>query len=237
MKKLFLILIIVSKFCYSQQLQNGLIMPVSQDNLEICCIYSPKEGFNIYDQPNGKMIALLAMRHDPKDDQSLYKIYLTDNRNKKLEVLNYSYFEVVGYDNFSIDYHQRKNGFLKILSSKTSYWISENEINAKNFKILEWQYFLATQDVFYENVGGLNIRESPSANSKLIKTLKGDLFEINPTSQINGLWMKVKVTKRKQQPCVTNLNEKENIEYKLEGWIKILDDTGLPNVSVPFKGC
>lgn len=49
--------------------------------------------------------------------------------------------------------------------------------------------------------------------------------------------MKVKVTKHKQHPCETNLNEKENIEYKLEGWIKILDDTGLPNVSVPFKGC
>lgn len=179
-------MIFISYSGLGQQLQHGLIMPNSKDDIELCCIFSPKQGFNIYNQAGGDIIALLVMKHDPKDDQSPYRIHLIDNHSKSSVSFNcWSNFTMVGYEVFSIDYHQRKNGFLKVLSAKTSYWISEKEIEAKNFKSLEWQYFLASEAVFYENVGGLNLRESASANSKLIKTLKGDLFEINPTLQIN----------------------------------------------------
>src|SRR5690606_40358846 len=62
---------------------------------------------------------------------------------------------------------------------------------------------------FYANDPGLNLRDSPSVNGKVLKKLKGDLFEITPTTQSKGLWVKVKVKKYKEHPCTSDLRSEE----------------------------
>jgi hypothetical protein len=40
-----------------------------------------------------------------------------------------------------------------------------------------------------------------------------------------------------EHPCRTNLSKEQNIKEKLEGWIKIVDDYGKPNVWFEARGC
>jgi hypothetical protein len=44
---------------FGQTFQNGLILPDKNEDEEICCIYSPKDGLKIFDGSNGKVIGKL----------------------------------------------------------------------------------------------------------------------------------------------------------------------------------
>ena len=81
------------------------------------------------------------------------------------------------------------------------------------------------------------MRALPSTDSDLILTFNGDLFEIAPTEQAEGNWVKVKVIKYKEHPCLSELNQEELIEQKFEGWLKLVDDNGSPNVWYYSRGC
>ena len=52
-----------------------------------------------------------------------------------------------------------------------------------------------------------------------------------------GPWTKVKVKKYREHPCTTGLSQNEIVEYELEGWVKIVDDNGRPNVWYYPRGC
>lgn len=65
---------------------------------------------------------------------------------------------------------------------------------------------------YYAKDSGLNLRKEPNAKSDIIGSVRGELFEIKLTHQTSGQWCKVKITKHKEYPCETALNEKENTE-------------------------
>ena len=83
----------------------------------------------------------------------------------------------------------------------------------------------------------MRLRKEPNSNTEIIGSVRGDLFEIKLTNQTAGQWCKVKITKYREHPCWTDLSEKENIEYKTEGWLKIIDDNGEPNLWNYTRGC
>ncbi len=146
----------------------------------------------------------------------------------------------VSYGQRLLHYSGRNGGFVKIADDSLNLWVSEEDIHNKNYRLVEWQEFLIINSGllsgYYSKDTGLNLRESPSAKSKIIKTLKGDLFEIKPTTECSGFWTKVNVTKYYVHPCNYNgLDETKNIEYVLDGWIKIVDDQGLPNITWDFS--
>ncbi len=244
MKQLLIIFILTTRFCFAQQYQNGLILPDINklEESEICCIYSPKEGFTVFNLPNGNKIGTLArMTEINNDDQAPYKIFFIHKSNKNVKQIELSNFAEIGYEVWAITYFERKNGFVRIVDSNVDFWLSEMEIEEKNFKVEYWKEFLISNTGnllgYYANDPGLNLRVLPSKNSDLILTLKGDLFEITPTEQALGNWVKVNVTKYKEHPCSSDLSQEELIEYKLEGWLKLVDHNGLPNVWYYSRGC
>ncbi len=109
------------------------------------------------------------------------------------------------------------------------------------YKATNWQDFLIeNKDKFlgyYANKPGLNLRSEPLKSAKVLKTLRGDLFEIKLQKEAQGNWNKVKVIKYQEHPCKGNLTNEKNIEYILEGWIKTIDDSGTPNVWYYARGC
>ena len=121
------------------------------------------------------------------------------------------------------------------------YWLSEKEIEEKNFIVENWKNFLISRTGrllgYYANDPGINLRALPSTDSELILTFKGDLFEITPTEQDEGNWVKVKVIKYKEHPCESGLSQNELAEEKYEGWIKLIDNNGIPNVWYYSRGC
>jgi hypothetical protein len=242
MRLLTLGLVFISNICLGQFLQNGLILPQKIDKSEAFCVYSPIEGFTLYDNPNGMKIGLLTkMVESNTGDQAASRLFYVNNSTKKEKLIDVWTFTQIGYEIWAINYFERKNGFVRVIDKSLNLWINENEIIGEKFKITEWQEFLIDNSGkvlgFYANDPGINLRDSPSPNGKILKELVGDLLEIHPFRESNGLWTKVKVIKRIEEPCTGKLSDKENVEYTIEGWIKIVDDNGLPNLWYYPRGC
>ncbi|HET8859449.1 SH3 domain-containing protein [Marivirga sp.] len=243
MTKFLIIFILLSvNMTFGQAIQNGLILPEERDNQEICCIYAPKEGFTIYNQPDGEIIGKLT--RDVKQntgDQSNYRIYYVDFKTKTDTQIDLQHFEQIGYEIWALKYAEKSNGFVKLRYDERNLWLKENDIITAGFELVDWQTFLSDNVEnllgFYANDPGLNLREQPSTDSKIIKTLKGETHQISPTKEHEGLWTKVKVIINKEHPCRTDFKEEENIIQELEGWIKIIDDNGQPNVWYYSRGC
>ena len=244
MKQLLFIIILITNFCFAQQYQNGLVLPDFEkvEHSEVCCIYSPKEGFTVFNSPDGTIIGTLTrMTESNKDDQAPYKIFFIDKSTETANQIELSKFKEIGYETWAITHFESKNGFVRIVDTNVDFWLSEKEIEEKDFKVENWKDFLISKTGsllgYFANDPGLNLRALPSKDSDLILTFKGDLFEIKPTAQAEGNWVKVKVIKYKEHPCVSELNQEELIEEKFEGWIKLIDDNGSPNVWYYSRGC
>jgi hypothetical protein len=241
-KSLVILFSAFSQLTLAQVLQNGLILPPLANRESYCCIYTPKDGFTVYNAPDGIALGKLTKNaSENKGNQAPYRIYFVNLVTREETELQQKNFQEIGDEIWCIRYFERRNGFVRVADKAVDFWLAENEIKKSGFAITEWQTFLSDNSEtllgLYANEPGLNLREEPLKESNLLKTLRGDLFEIKPTKEHRGLWTKVKVVKRKQHPCESNLGEKENVEYTLEGWIKIVDDSGTPNVFFYARGC
>ena len=235
------LILLIPILSFGQTFKRGIIVPKIdslQYSQKYCCVLSPEQGFQIYDNPKGKIIGTLKrIGNIKKDDQVPYKIYLVSGE-KKEKVDNY---REIGYEIFAINYTDSIDGFVKVLDISKNYWINVAEINRQEFKTESWLEHLLLKSEndlgYYANEPGLRLRKEPNVNSEIIGSVRGDLFEIKLTKQIEGQWCLVKVIKYKEQPCNTELDEAENIEYKTEGWLKIIDDNGEPNLWNYIRGC
>jgi len=241
MPRILTFLILLSHWSLGQVLQNGLILPSASSKENSCCIYSPKDGFTVYENPGGLIVGKLTRDASKnQSEQSDYEIDFVDISTKSKTKVGRENFREVGYETWCVTYFERRDGFVRVVNEKSNYWLNEAEIQKLGFAVVEWQEFLSNNENlmgFYANEPGLNLREGPTKESRILKTLRGELYEISPTIEHNGLWTKVKIVKRKQHPCESSITEKDNIEYELEGWIKIVDDSGEPNVWYYARGC
>jgi len=240
-KAISILILLIPILVFGQTFKRGIIIPTidSLQNAEkYCCVLSPEQGFAVYDKPAGEVIGTLKRIGDlKKDDQVPYKIYLV-SADKKMKVDNY---REIGYELYAINYTDSVEGFVKVLDTLKSYWLSVAAIKKQGFKTVSWLDHLVKNSEnelgYYANEPGLRLQKEPDLNSEVIGSVRGDLFEIKLTGGIIGQWCKVKVTKYKEHPCNTTLSEKENVEYKTEGWLKVIDDNGEPNLWSYTRGC
>ncbi|MGX7668739.1 SH3 domain-containing protein [Flavobacterium pedocola] len=242
MTKYLKILLLFFPFLLSgQTFKRGLILP-SVDTLKYaekyCCVLTPKEGFTVYDGPKGNVLGKIKREINKNDDQSFYALFFISGKNKSK--MDHENFREVGSDLFALNYTDLVDGYVKVLHPQKNYWLKIEEINKKEFKIVAWLDHLikGSHDVmgYYANDPGLRIRKEPTTESEIITTAYGDLFEIKLTEQVSGPWCKAKITKYKEHPCHTELEDEENIENVSEGWIKVIADDGEPNLWT-YKGC
>jgi len=240
----FALFVTLSGIGFSQTHQNGLILPKNFNEPTFdnyCCVFAPQQGFTLYDAPNGNKIGRVLKKIQPNLTGT--KSYVIALANGKTPI--YKTFDVglaeVGYKLFAISFFKNKRGFVKIFNKKSSYWLWVAEIEQLGYKTSNWQDFLVNNNDkllgYYAKKPGLNLRESPTKGGKILKTLRGDLFEIHLQREASGNWNKVKVIKYQEHPCKGNLTKEENIEYILEGWLKTIDDNGTPNVWYYARGC
>lgn len=212
----FLILGLVMSFaCHSQSLTKGIIIAKKGSMFNTCCVYVPKSGLTLYNQPNGNKIGtILSDKIEP--------IYLHEMTREMSALI----------------YVVQKDGFVKI---KDNGWLSITELNKQGLAPVNWMQYLIDNSSnvlgYYANNPGLNLRKSPSKQSKVILTLKGDLLEIKLTHETKGLWCKVKVTAYSEHPCASKGNFADIKQKTMTGWIKLLSDDLTPNVSYYPKGC
>lgn len=245
MKSVFFALFLsLSSITFSQTHQNGLIIPRNfhLDTFDnYCCVFAPTYGFSLYDAPNGNKIGKVVQKQNANLVLTeSYVIALSNGVSNIYKNFNQGLTEV-GYELFAMSFFKAKNGFVKVFNKKSSYWLKVSEIEKAGYKATNWQDFLVENNNkllgYYANKPGLNLRSEPTRDAKVLKILRGDLFEIQLQKEAQGNWNKVKVIKYQEHPCKGNLSKEENIEYILEGWIKTIDDSGTPNVWYYARGC
>ena len=213
----------------SQDFVKGLIMP--GEDFEICCIYIPNSGLEIYDKPNGTSIGKLTLGSSDSHTE-VYQSYI--EIEDQISDFEYSNFHMVGYEIMAIVYIDKSSEFVKI---KNGYWLSIAELKSKGLVLRTWMEYLINKDGvlgWYANEPGLNLRTEPNIDSEILAKLKGTLWEITPIDETRGLWCKVKVKEYREHPC---MGEGDLIIRTITGWVKLLSDEQTPNVWSYSKGC
>ena len=182
LKRLLIIFLLMYNFCFAQQYQNGLILPDFEkvELSKVCCIYLPQEGFSVFNSPDSDYISYLTrMNESSIDNQDPYKIFFINKSTEGARQIELSNLKKIDYEIWAITYFERKNGFERIVDINVDYWLSENEIEEKNFLIANKDNLLG----YYANNPGLKLQLSPSKDSDVIVIIKEDLYEILPTGQ------------------------------------------------------
>jgi len=119
------------------------------------------------------------MNESSIDNQDPYKIFFINKSTEGARQIELSNLKKIDYEIWAITYFERKNGFERIVDINVDYWLSENEIEKKNFLIANKDNLLG----YYANDPGLKLQLSPSKDSDVIVIIKRDLYEILPTGQ------------------------------------------------------
>ena len=210
--------------------KNGLILPFSR--VSYIFIILPEE-LPVYDA-HKKQAGVLSVEEDY--EEGFGYIVLLSNGNRTQIDLHDEVFKEVAYEEFALKYTDIKDDFLKVLESHGDYWISIHDLEKAGFTNLSWINFLIQKKFsYYANKPGLRLRESPNTDSRILSTIKGQSTIIEVTGEISGNWAKVKIFRLKKDSCPIE----ENIDYVYvqEGWIKIVNDDGYPNVYFYPRGC
>jgi hypothetical protein len=233
MKGLIVVSFLVVRLALAEDLQHGIGMIYPSMPLpEQIGTYFPANGLKVYSRPNGYQIGYLL---SVKDSDGSNRVSFRAMASKPYFQLEYTSITQVSYSNTVVVFFEESQGFLRIISKEKDYWVQENEVSTSNFLKLGWSQFLIEKSDhligYFPKNPGLNLRDSPSKEGKLFRTLIGDAYQISLTKIVKGLWVKVKVIKLKDQPSPCGDG---SFDEKMEGWIKLLDDNLTPNVIFYF---
>lgn len=167
-----------------------------------------------------------------------YGVYVYDRVNEKRFDANLElHFEQVGYEQYCLRYHERRDGYVKILHESQYLWIHEGDLE-------EFGYFAGDYIDLMDKIGkdvlghfakdpGLNLREGTAVNYAKIVTMKGETMQIRYLGERKGAWGRVEVRIHDDMPC----DEGYSLLKTYKGWAKLLDDSGVPNVYFYPRGC
>lgn len=232
MKHIYLLIFsVLSSGVFAQELTKGLIMPDPDGASKACCVHIPVSGLVVYDGPNGKQIGRLEPE-SADNSTAFYKIFIKGDQG--VTAFPYSSLYMVGYEVLAVKYVDKKGEFVQAYNG---YWLSVKELQSKGLMLTTWMdYLVKTKNVlgWYANDPGLNLRAEPTTNARILATLKGNLWEITPTNETEGLWCEVVVKQYRNHPCS---GESDLVIQTLTGWVKLLSDEQTPNVWNYGKGC
>lgn len=234
----FCALLLLTDLVHAQFTQYGIIYPDLDKAKDHCCtIFPPNGGIALYDQPNGTKTGILSRKgRDPYGNEDHYSLVMISNQGDSVKIAMWGDLKEVDNEKMALLFSENRNGFVKILPSQGGLWIKEEELEAQQLRAVNYQSYMTERSGevlgFYPEAK-LNLRKSPSASADLIETLSY-LYEISLTGNHQGQWSEVTVIKLKADRCS---GEKDIEEYKLQGWIKVLDDEGNLNIWYYTRGC
>ncbi|MFK7926209.1 MAG: hypothetical protein AB8H47_29945 [Bacteroidia bacterium] len=188
-----------------------------------------------FDGPNGKFAGYLLFQ-PPNEDlpyQEFYAFPLSEER----QIVSQNDFQETGYEVSSLLVFERRNNWIKVLhhTLKGGKWVNLEGLKAHDLQFVDWLQFLVdNHHAYYPSEYGLNLRKGPGVSHERLFTVKGDLYRIQLTGKTAlGLWAEVNVEEYNKHPC----DDGELTGKKWTGWIKVLDDTGYPNIWFDTRGC
>jgi len=208
--------------------------------------YVPKGGLPLYNAQQQPVANLSKFCPVGKYTDGNMRMFILPDKNPN-DCINVPLEQLHHWsdDAYVIPYFDNKQGFVRLLKDDRSgtTWAKISDITDRNFLLLSWKdYFISRRSSpLFAAEAGLNLRESPYADAKRVTTISGEEMLIYLVGFDDGFcegqWCKVKVKVYLENPCATQRTEVENFKIEYEGWIKLMDDSGLPNVYINTKGC
>jgi hypothetical protein len=208
-------------------------------------ILAPEKGINsmyynfplaeiiLYNTPDGANAGIIIKKN------SLNIIYKLNDQPLAFRV-NEKDIAEIEFAGFCLKYFEQQGNFVKVLVNSTikGYWISLAELQYLRYKSISWMdVFSFKKKFFYSQVDvGVNLRSEPDQKSRKIMLLKGNHYAIMLTGEIDGLWAEVIVGHYSKPPCEQNDQGGKPTE-EWNGWIKVIDDAGYPNIWFYPRGC
>ena len=136
------------------------------------------------------------------------------------DYLNYFSSFQYGYEEYGIEYSDHINGRLKI---GPSLWINDD------VSFSSW-----LESTSYGNAWspGLVLRSKPDKDSEKIIAFQGESFSVIVLGEFINGYSKVRVDYEEGGAC-----EGDGVTKSWEGWAKVIDDFGNPNIDYPARGC
>jgi hypothetical protein len=218
-------------------------------------LYLPKDGFTLYGSPStkdslGKIIPLMANEKALKPpkfrDLTQAELYLIGDKPKIIS--GYDYAFKTYEDCLHLHFSDYQNGFVKVLDNyeSSAFWISENEVTTKGFKLTHWIDFYGTVGMYITTCPNstISLLQSPYNDSETLTEIDENHFEVkviyfdeSEAVCCEGLFCYVEATQYKVHPCFGGTYDKENIVQKLKGWIKVIDEQGNRLIKHNAGGC
>ena len=217
----------------------GVIMPVNSWELysEYQQFYFPLEiDIPVYNGPGGAVIGTLYLPLS-NDENGEHEGYYTAAGTKNHIAVNRQDLRRITYEHNGLLFFEEKDGFVRVLhhSLNTQVWIRMKNLEIYDLKAITWMEFMKSNRTSYSPHDriGMNLRKSPEVKDNKIATMRGDLFSIQLTGTTQGLWAEVKVEQYDVHPCEGDSKTLNS----WTGWIKLLDDSGYPNIWYYPSGC
>jgi antitoxin component YwqK of YwqJK toxin-antitoxin module len=161
---------------------------------------------------------------------------LSPEKSEEIEIFNSPYGDKIGeyndyltyysYEEYGIEYSDHINGRLEI---GFSLWINDDVPFSSWLESTSYGYALST---------GLVLRSKPDKYSKKIIAFQGGSYDVSVIGWswgaqefING-YSKVRVDLYEEDPC-----DGGSVTKSWEGWAKVIDDFGNPNIYYSAVGC
>lgn len=147
-----------------------------------------------------------------------------------------------GYKSHSLQYYTLHDGFYKVVVNEQVYWLNQAEMQEMGFEHQSWQeYYQGTDSKALTANYNLNLRTAPDSEAEKIILLtinrynKEFYHQLQMTGNFQGNWAEVEVSIYESMDARCRSKQ---VEKKLKGWIKYLDDSGYPNIYyIPTPCC
>lgn len=218
--------------------QKGLLMPDEDVYIPaVCCKYTQAGGFKLYNakgERTGMILGMAESEHGPITATKLIIGSIGDENERDIDP---KYYTEVTYEEYALTYFERNNGLMHVLNSEEDWWVKESDLEADEFVSTNWQKFLIdkTGDLMgYYSMHGttLPLKTNASAESEQLMEVATDLYEITPTGDINGNWVKVIVKVYDAHIC-----EGGTVQEQKEGWMELTTKEGDLLVRNYARGC
>ena len=237
----------ILSFVAFAQYRTGLILPKnfleSNRRDSFCCVLFPDSQIFLYEKQGGKKMGKICRLGDPNDNENFYDslYFKLKIKRSKPKLIGKELLREVGFDTYCYGYDDVRDGYVRIFTTYSNFWVSLYELHKMDYTIASWKDFILSTTGklpgFYPKQTGMNLFVKPDAGSRVITKMKGEEYEITPTGLCKGSWCKVKVKHYKKNPCIADKNDEPNLIKTYEGWIILIDAVGNPLVWFYTHGC
>jgi hypothetical protein len=192
----------------------------------------PLAKIELFDGPSGKSVGSIIKKN------SLNILYQINAKGFPYRVADKDLVELLPHG-YCLKFFEIRDNFVKVLVNSTGrgYWISLKEMAYLRYKSMNWVTWMkSSKEVFYPMVDvGINLRSAPDQKSNKVELLKGNHYAITLSGNTEGSWAEASVSYYAVPPCKGN--QKVAASKVMQGWIKVIDDAGMPNIWYYPQGC